>query len=229
MKKILETLENKWAEYLLEMIVIVMGILVAFTLNNWNDSRKDKLKEMELLVELKENLTEDINNFKKSVDWQNIRIGKLTKAIIQLESSMPNLDTLLYNIRGTGYFERYEINSSAYETLKNSGFENISSKQLKKKITHYYDVETKHMSFIVERLNNEQRNSIEQYKWKERQTYDGDPEKFTLYIATKGRFYINYLQARIEWKKNFIDDMCFPTINQAEKLIEEIDKELRVK
>lgn len=71
-------------------------------------------------------------------------------------------------------------------------------------------------------------NAIEQYKWKERQTYDGEPEKFTLYQATKtkDRFYINYLQARTVWKKSFINDMCFPTIDLAEELITNIDEEL---
>ena len=49
MKKILETLKRKWAEYLLEMIVIVIGILVAFMLNNWNEERKENDKIITIL------------------------------------------------------------------------------------------------------------------------------------------------------------------------------------
>ena len=53
MKKILETLRLKWAEYLLEILVIMIGILGAFTLNNWNEDRKQEVKDREFLISLK--------------------------------------------------------------------------------------------------------------------------------------------------------------------------------
>ena len=41
MKKILNHLATDWYKYLLELIVITAGVLGAFSLNSWNQSRKD--------------------------------------------------------------------------------------------------------------------------------------------------------------------------------------------
>ena len=52
--------ENKFSKYLLyaigEIILVVIGILVALQINNWNTYRKDRIKEKNLLHGLVANL-----------------------------------------------------------------------------------------------------------------------------------------------------------------------------
>ena len=222
--------ENRFSKYLLyaigEILLVVIGILIALQVNNWNEHRLENLKEIEILTELKENIIEDIKENKSTIEEERKNIRDIQSLISHLESNLPFNDTLSHYLIKPGHLERFEINSSAYETLKSLGFELVSSRELKNEVSRYYDIDTKHRKMIVDRLNNEQRGGIDQHKWKVRETYEGPPEMFKYYLATNGRFYINYLRERIGWKNNFIDDICSMNMVQAEKLVRSIDAEL---
>jgi hypothetical protein len=65
MKTILATLKLKWAEYLIEIMVITIGILGAFTLNNWNTNRMEGLQGQEIIRNIHEDLNNTIKEFEK--------------------------------------------------------------------------------------------------------------------------------------------------------------------
>ena len=56
--------ENKFSKYLIyaigEIILVVIGILIALSINNWNESRKTRLQDFEFLNNLKVELSIDI-------------------------------------------------------------------------------------------------------------------------------------------------------------------------
>lgn len=53
--------ENKISKYLLyaigEILLVVIGILIALSINNWNDNRKDRIEEKAILESLFQNLS----------------------------------------------------------------------------------------------------------------------------------------------------------------------------
>ena len=59
MKKIINHLKENWIRHGFETLVVTIGILGAFTLNNWNESRKNKIKSINYLTGIAEELRTD--------------------------------------------------------------------------------------------------------------------------------------------------------------------------
>lgn len=92
MKKLLQTLLEKWSEYLLEILVITIGILGAFALNNWNENRKADQKEKTLMVNLKRDFElrrEELLEFKEARQQAIASIQFLTATIADAENLPP--------------------------------------------------------------------------------------------------------------------------------------------
>jgi len=56
--------ENKFSKYLIyaigEIVLVVIGILIALQINNWNEDKKGKVELNQYLSSLKENIQSDI-------------------------------------------------------------------------------------------------------------------------------------------------------------------------
>ena len=67
MKKIYDILKAKWAEYLIEMIVIIAGILVAYGLNSWKDGKTRSERSEEYLNAFLGDLADDTTSFNAAI------------------------------------------------------------------------------------------------------------------------------------------------------------------
>jgi hypothetical protein len=59
MKRILTTLSQKWPEYLLEILVLIIGIYGAFALESWNESRKEQEEILNYIQSIKKDIEAD--------------------------------------------------------------------------------------------------------------------------------------------------------------------------
>jgi hypothetical protein len=139
MKRILIILKEKWPEYILEILVITLGILGAFMLNNWNEGRKTKEFEKEILYLIDQNLQQDSVILAEELFKTKLAIDLTDRLLEQVALKNYN-DSLNFWMGEIICFERFKSQSSAFEVLKSKGIETISDKELQLALISYYDV-----------------------------------------------------------------------------------------
>jgi hypothetical protein len=121
-----------------EIFLVVIGILMALQINNWNEQRKSKKFEQEILHLIDQNLERD------SV-LLSIELGKAKEAIEMTDKLMEQVALKNYNDSLNNWmgkiisFERFKSQSSAFEVLKSKGFESITDNRLQIELISYYD------------------------------------------------------------------------------------------
>ncbi len=117
--------ENKFSKYLLyaigEIILVVIGILIALQINNYNDSNKEKRELHEYLAKIKSNLESDIKIL-DSLKTKRIDINLKCQKVYQ--GFMENSFDLNANVNALeAMVEFYFVpNLNGYEALKNSTY-----------------------------------------------------------------------------------------------------------
>ena len=140
--------EGKTTNYLKyaigEIVLVVIGILIALQVNNWNEQRKDKNKETLYLTNIREEIMGDSLYYENG--WFKSYPRKLEGLLTAKSYAMGN-----YNIKDTiaflgvaSYAGKYSIgnfgiNSRTYEELVSTGnLSLISDPELKNRIVSYY-------------------------------------------------------------------------------------------
>lgn len=135
--------ENKLSKYLIyaigEIVLVVIGILIALQINNWNDGRKNEIKEYKLLTEMRGNLKTDSIDMAGNIA-RNASVLKSAEAIHnQLDNNIAWNDSMATHYsRLNSYISKIAIVKSSYENLKSIGFDLIKNDSLRGKIHELY-------------------------------------------------------------------------------------------
>lgn len=136
--------EGKFRKYLVyaigEIVLVVIGILIALQINNWNEWRKERVKEREVLSELKENLQRNIEDLNGTLEQARRFNSSRTLVYSALENNAPYHDTLAEHFLFAGLtINKPTISRSGYEMLQNQGYEIITSITLRKQIIQLFE------------------------------------------------------------------------------------------
>lgn len=134
--------KNKFSSYLFyaigEVILVVVGILVALQISNWNEGLKAKKFEKEILALIEQNLQQDSLAMAMELFEAKRAIEMTDRLLKQVDLKSYN-DSLNYWMGKIISFERFKSQSSAFEVLKSKGIEAISNKELQLALISYYD------------------------------------------------------------------------------------------
>lgn len=144
--------ENKFSKYLLyaigEIVLVVIGILIALQINNWNELKKTTEKEKVFLKEIISDLNYNQNNtqaqLEKTYDIGRDSIAKTFNYVINhLEKKSPYDDSLSRQFYVLHQLQSLNIKSSGFESLKSSGMDIIQKDLLRSNIGEYYTATTR--------------------------------------------------------------------------------------
>jgi hypothetical protein len=161
---------GKYLKYAIgEIILVVIGILIALGINNWNQDRLSNQQQKVYLNNFKEELVSNTKLLQR-IDAQYAQHQEeTTKGITLLTEDFRVSNFLTMDSLISTRWRAFPVGGSTYEEMKNNGsFYSLNNKELKKQIVQHYITAKSYASAYKEMnsngqaiLNNKDLNTLE--------------------------------------------------------------------
>ena len=134
--------KSKFSKYLLyaigEIVLVVIGILIALQINNWNENRKEQKKTSAYLAMLSDEIQTNLKRLDRSTEMAKAHREYNLNTLKELNSESAktiDLDEFYAITTSQGPFSRLELVRSSFDDLINSGaMENVKDSLLRNQI-----------------------------------------------------------------------------------------------
>ena len=147
-------INGKYLKYAIgEIILVVIGILIALGINTWNENRKDQQYLSLILKEIHQDITTDLELIYSAIEprleYKAIAVDSL---LLLISQKPPNSEILvLQNFPKAGMSFSLTMSKGGYESLKSKGIEILRNDSLRNKIAYFYENRVpRHMIFVHE-------------------------------------------------------------------------------
>jgi len=138
-----------------EIVLVVIGILIALQINNWNENNKLKQQETTYYCKIVEDLNADLNNIEQSIQSEKNRQNTTRRLLTNLMKIQDNKSIILKGYLSTVRSFNFITTKAAIQDITSSGkLENLRRKELKNAILNFY-VEQDYLLSII-KLNDSQ-------------------------------------------------------------------------
>ncbi|MCA0931766.1 hypothetical protein LCM02_04830 [Lutimonas saemankumensis] len=229
----------KYARYAIgEIILVVIGILIALQINNWNEEQKTRVIEIKTLKEIRANLPLDLIEINQDIAVMDSITHSGTAVLNYLNNNDKPSETFKYNIHVSRLNPHFDAVQGSYSLLQSKGLDIISNDSLRGAISKLYELSypyyAKYETERIFKINNIILPKYTEYFsfiWNGSETfYSGTSE-----ISEKGFFamknditFINVLNLALNENEG-VKDRAYRTAGNIQDLIDFIDAELKGK
>ncbi len=145
--------KRRWTNYLIELLIVIIGISIAFWVNNLGLKNKNKLEKHSYLTVIRNDLRTDSLRLTRNIKNNEIKIEKLIKALDFIEKTAP-IDSVYMNITRIGLIDFFKPDNFTITSLLQSGdLKLIDSEETKKELLRLLKV--------YESIDNMQKNFLQ--------------------------------------------------------------------
>lgn len=132
-------LKSQWYKYIIEIIVVIIGILIAYNVEQWSDASNNKKREIEILKEFKAALSADLTEMQVNIREHENSILSSKIVLRVIKENLPYHDSLDAFFAYTHAFTTFSGRVGPIEQLKNTNLEIVSNDSLRLNIISMYD------------------------------------------------------------------------------------------
>ena len=145
--------ENKLAKYFIyaigEVLIVIIGILIAIQINSWNNDRIQAKKEVAYIEEIRKSLISDLERLEFIIDFNHKKDSCINRSMELLGTKMSNTERtsefMSLMIESTGTYEIFRSNSVAFNNMISAEtIEIISNDSLRMAFANYYGKEAQY-------------------------------------------------------------------------------------
>ena len=229
-------MENKTGKYFKyaigEIILVVIGILIALQINNWNELRKQKLVEIDILEGIRNDILKDtidlnfnIRAYSRYIKSDSIVLNHL---INKKDLNQNVVNKLIISMEADWFII---LHDSHFQEAKLKGLSIISDLNLRESISRLYEFD--YRALILMENSSENYNHSKYVNKKLNQYLGFDSSGFiinkTFYNRLLSDDNILYNIKQGQLKKKELLDLHLSTLDSALKVVKNIDKKLNRK
>jgi len=236
MKKILINLRDNWIKYGFETLVVTVGILGAFALDNWNEGRIESALEEDYLIGIRQDLIADMDQVKTIIEFYIPPLNIIhmlepgfekASSVLDIETtikhdfdslySLSTIDTISFDFFRLFHRGRsFRPKKAAYNSLITDGKSHLlKNKVLSQKIQNLYDESDPRISSLYETIKERETilsstYSYEKFHWNYSTIMNSGNKKITADLASfweKTLYYCQFMEASVIEMKTIIKEI----------------------